>query len=256
MGYIYKIINKINQKIYIGKSKHAVEKSQQYFGSGILIVAAIKKYGKKNFSKKILEKDIQSDDILNEREIYWIRRFRSTNRDVGYNRTSGGDGGNTFPIDTKERINRIESMSGKNNPFYNKHHTQKTKNLISRKNRGRVMDENTKAKISETLTRKYKSGEIVKITTDNARKLSSERWKINPPMRDPKNKKRASIKMSSEENPSTKWWIFEKISGEKYERFSFRQTCKEFGLSYGSMRHRIGKENFSRTGWKVYERNK
>ena len=49
-GYIYKITNKINGKIYIGqhsKSDGSLEEmDESYWGSGIKIINAIKKYGK------------------------------------------------------------------------------------------------------------------------------------------------------------------------------------------------------------------
>ena len=41
-GYIYKTTNKINNKIYIGQHKHA-DFDKQYYGSGKIILEAIKK---------------------------------------------------------------------------------------------------------------------------------------------------------------------------------------------------------------------
>ena len=42
MPYIYKTINTINGKIYIGQTKKSKEKSSNYIGSGKLLVNAIK----------------------------------------------------------------------------------------------------------------------------------------------------------------------------------------------------------------------
>lgn len=50
---IYKIINKVNNKFYIGIHK-TKDINDDYFGSGHSIKAAIKKYGKENFTKQIL----------------------------------------------------------------------------------------------------------------------------------------------------------------------------------------------------------
>lgn len=49
-GYIYKVINLYNKKVYIGQSTN-FEYLKKYFGSGLLIKRAIKKYGilKKKF---------------------------------------------------------------------------------------------------------------------------------------------------------------------------------------------------------------
>lgn len=50
---IYQITNNINGKIYIGKHE-TFKIDDNYFGSGIKIQAAIKKYGLENFTKTIL----------------------------------------------------------------------------------------------------------------------------------------------------------------------------------------------------------
>jgi len=90
--YIYKITNHINNKIYIGLNSNTVEKSKSYYGSGKLIILAIEKYGKENFSKEILERGITDKDILVERELYWIAKYGTYNNPNHYNLTKGGEG--------------------------------------------------------------------------------------------------------------------------------------------------------------------
>lgn len=89
---IYKITNLINDKIYIGKDTTS---DKNYYGSGILIKKSIKKYGKENFKKEILE-ECDTNDELCDREKYWINFYNSTNLTIGYNISKGGDGGDTL----------------------------------------------------------------------------------------------------------------------------------------------------------------
>ena len=96
MAYIYKITNKINNKVYIGKTVSSIEerwKRHCYDSKKISeekrpLYSAMKKYGENNFSIEQIEEC--SDDIVNEREIYWIEYYGSFK--YGYNATLGGDG--------------------------------------------------------------------------------------------------------------------------------------------------------------------
>ena len=88
--YIYKTTNLINHKIYIGLSTKTVEASSTYFGSGVLIIKAISKYGKDNFAKEILI-ECNSLNTLREEEKASILKYNSTNRKIGYNISPGGD---------------------------------------------------------------------------------------------------------------------------------------------------------------------
>ena len=97
MGYIYKIYNDINDKIYIGQTKKTVEyrfkehlRQAQYEKENIrphtYFHNAINKYGQEHFFVSTLEKC--KDSLLNEKEIYWIQYYDSYNN--GYNSTLGG----------------------------------------------------------------------------------------------------------------------------------------------------------------------
>lgn len=94
MAYIYKIVNKINNKVYIGKTELAIQKRfQQHLAESTRtrsknrpLYRAINKYGKENFYIELIEET----DVPEEREIYWIAHFNSFQ--CGYNATQGGDG--------------------------------------------------------------------------------------------------------------------------------------------------------------------
>lgn len=96
IGYIYKITNNVNQKVYIGKTTKSIEerwKEHQQDAYRIRnekrpLYDAIKKYGIENFSIELIEEcDIA---VLSNREIYWIEEYHSFSS--GYNATLGGDG--------------------------------------------------------------------------------------------------------------------------------------------------------------------
>lgn len=127
---IYKTINKINNKIYIGKD---TKNNPNYYGSGVLINIAIKKYGKENFTKEILQECFTIEE-LNNAEIYWITKLKSTDKKIGYNISTGGDGGDVFtynPNKEEYRKKLSKSCSGELNGMYGKKHTDETKKKIS-----------------------------------------------------------------------------------------------------------------------------
>lgn len=94
-GFIYKITNRVNGKVYIGQTRFTVEhKFKQHYKNYNIehrqrpLYHAFAKYGIDNFSVETIEEC--SIEKLNEREIYWIAYYDSFNK--GYNATLGGSG--------------------------------------------------------------------------------------------------------------------------------------------------------------------
>lgn len=90
---IYRTINKINGKIYVGMHK-TTDLNDDYMGSGKILGYAIEKYGKENFEKEILytfdnvaEMEEMEAKIVNEAFIV---------REDTYNIKLGGEGGWTY----------------------------------------------------------------------------------------------------------------------------------------------------------------
>ena len=97
-GFIYKITNKLNNKVYIGQTiqkpierfyQHCAKKCDKYI-LNMVIHKAIFKYGKDNFTFEVIEEVPKQQ--LNEREEYWIKYYNSYTD--GYNSTKGGQKGN------------------------------------------------------------------------------------------------------------------------------------------------------------------
>jgi group I intron endonuclease len=95
IGRIYKIVNDLNDKVYVGQTirtltvrfqKHCSKSDD--LGQTMAIKKAILKYGKEHFKIELIEECDSS--ILNEREIYWINFYNSYKK--GYNLTKGGQG--------------------------------------------------------------------------------------------------------------------------------------------------------------------
>ena len=93
-GFIYIIKNTVNSKVYIGQTRVSVDtrwkehlRHAQYGDQ--IINKAMKKYGVENFYIETLE--ICNIDIIDEREIYYIDLYDSTNKSKGYNVSIGGN---------------------------------------------------------------------------------------------------------------------------------------------------------------------
>ena len=118
MPYIYKIINQINDKIYIGKTSHLTlnERFQEHISDSLKshrekrpLYDAFRKYGIENFSIELIEQ-VENDEIASERERYWIKELNTYigfNNSKGYNATLGGDGKRLYDYETlaKEYLN-------------------------------------------------------------------------------------------------------------------------------------------------------
>ena len=134
---VYKTTNKINNKIYVGKHN---KEGDDYLGSGLRLKKAIEKYGLDNFKREILEHC--TEEVVNKRETYWIKKLESQNPKIGYNLAPGGDGGNIAPW-TKERKQKIRDAKknkyrGKDNPNYGNHWSDKQKANLSKKLKGKT----------------------------------------------------------------------------------------------------------------------
>lgn len=143
---VYKTINKINGKIYIGQDSH---NNPKYLGSGVVLNNAIKKYGKENFTKEILQ-ECNSIKELNEAEIYWIKTFNSQNKDIGYSITSGGNGVGSIRLGIK--------------------HTEKTKIKMSKAHKGQQFTEKQKENCKVALLKMYAENPHIKTKISNRMK--------------------------------------------------------------------------------------
>lgn len=104
MPYIYKIENKINNKLYIGKTLYSIERRwtqhKQNFKRKDLkhlkLYNAFLKYGIDNFTISEVEY-VEDPKLLSKREQYWIDYYDTFYN--GYNCSLGGDGLQLYDYD-------------------------------------------------------------------------------------------------------------------------------------------------------------
>lgn len=186
---IYKIINNINGKVYIGQSikiqsrwKSHIQALKRGDSNCTLLQRAWNKYGEENFSFEILE--LCHEERLDELETKYIKIYDSQNPNKGYNIESGGNKNKHLAEETKRKLRELhlgktvspdilkkmsESRMGSKNPMYGQKHTKETREKMSKSKRGKpghpcsdyakerarqanlgkVLSEETKKKISE-----------------------------------------------------------------------------------------------------------
>lgn len=111
-GFIYLIVNKVNNKFYIGKFQNyrytnGIRKNirdySDYYGSGKLISKAVEKYGKENFDRYILEYTFNHEDAR-KKELYYQNKYNVDKNENFYNISINSDGGNTISGYTEEQM--------------------------------------------------------------------------------------------------------------------------------------------------------
>ena len=110
-GIIYSATNDISGKIYIGQTTKGLDErmrghTKTAFGmrkNNMPICRAIKRYGTEHFIWDIIDY-AHSREELNKKEIYYIQAYGSTNKNIGYNISSGGANGNNFYGKTEEEM--------------------------------------------------------------------------------------------------------------------------------------------------------
>jgi group I intron endonuclease len=153
MSVIYEFVNNINGKNYIGQSvdyKKRIRDHKFNYNKGIkntLFYNALKKYGWENFSINIIEDC--SDELLNEKEIYWIKEKKSL-FPTGYNILEGGNQARHTDI-SKQKLSE-----GRKGMKFSESHIEN----LRKSHLGYVMPEEQKKKISESNKGKIVSEEM------------------------------------------------------------------------------------------------
>ena len=118
MNFVYVTTNLINRKQYVGS--HKGEENDIYLGSGKILLKAIKRYGKENFKKEILEECDPSLNLILETK--YIKEY-NTLVPNGYNiSVTGGNGlGGKLNEETKRKIKNKQKGKKKIKYFIEKY---------------------------------------------------------------------------------------------------------------------------------------
>jgi group I intron endonuclease len=184
MYKIYLITNLYNLKKYIGITKFSIEERfAQHIKRGFLLTEAIKKYGKEMFSIELIE-EVESSERTYELEMFYIKEY-NTKAPNGYNLTDGGDGifGWNITDEYREQCSsRVKELhKNKKVGMYGKKHTDETKKKMSDSSKGnqnclgRVLSDETKLKISESNRGKVLSDLAKKKISENHHDVSGEK---------------------------------------------------------------------------------
>lgn len=142
---IYRIVNKVNGKCYVGQSVNVegrLSNHLKWLSSGSHgnkhLQSAYNKYGADNFITEVLEECSKSD--LNAREKYWISYYDSFNS--GYNLTTGGEYAGGF-IHSQLTKDKISEALRKNNPM-------KRYEVVKKSNIDRVWSDESRDKLRKS----------------------------------------------------------------------------------------------------------
>ncbi len=191
---IYKITNVVNGKSYVGQTSKTAEerllahKKKATAKVNRYLYDAMNHYGVDKFTVEVLEDNITGD--IHERERYWITK-ENTFTPNGYNMTLGGGGGNTVASWSEEDRKALYQRQGQSRT--GKKRSIEMCEALSKLHKGKTISANQREKISQTLTRKFASGELAKntpvpkygvehhnyvpIDTKDVHKLILDRWK-------------------------------------------------------------------------------
>jgi group I intron endonuclease len=166
---IYKAVNKVNGKIYIGQTRSTVDQriyEHLKIGGSPVFHKALKKYGIKSFELSIID-FADSIQELNQKEVYWIK-FYNSKIPNGYNLTDGGNGPIGYVWTEVQRRNHRRDLKGKT---YEEIFGEEKAKILKRK-----ISEAIKGKTWEEIFGEEKSKELKKILSDMSKKRKGKTY--------------------------------------------------------------------------------
>ena len=174
---IYCIENIKNNKKYIGQSvdiyrrwaNHKCDLNGDRHNNEHL-QSAWNKYGEDNFIFTIIEQCLE--EMLDEREIYYINMYDCMNNSFGYNLETGGNKNKHPSEETRKKMSEahIGLQAGENSPMWGKQLSDETKRKISESKIGKYVGKNHPrygTRHSEESKKKMSEANIGRFSGDN-----------------------------------------------------------------------------------------
>lgn len=187
-GFIYKVTNKVNGKIYVGKTSTSIEKrwknhvwTSKRATTTSILHHAIRKYGEECFEVTLLD-EASTKEALNEKERFWISQLDARNDAIGYNIAVGGEGGIGGPMfkghkhseETREQMST--SRRGAGNSNFGNHRvmpeSEKSKHGLSGERNGMFGKHHTSAAKAKSREKHLNKKAYSNLKTDEVRMLS------------------------------------------------------------------------------------
>ena len=202
MACIYKIINDINGKLYIGETIYSIQyrwKQHIYYFRKLLLnnikitqplYLAFQKYGIENFHIELVEECYE--DIRFEREQYYISLY-NTYGSNGYNATLGGEGAKKLSIDdeleilsaflTVGSIVGAKHITGRCNRtisgIIHKYNFQTRRDEINKIDYNAIIGENIEGKTYKEIAEKYNINEATIVKKIKQKNIPTARQRKN-----------------------------------------------------------------------------
>lgn len=193
----YLITNTINQKKYIGCTSNTIGKrwSQHKYdakrGSMILLHRAIRKYGAEAFVIECVADNMDMETARTTERSLVVDHNSHYTRGHGYNMTTGGESRKPSVTPEEVRIRQRDNNLGKHRkgekrnpahvkaaadarninrgPTHTTPHSEETKRILSEKNKGKILSDETRAKMSAAKKGKKQSPGVIAKKTGQKR---------------------------------------------------------------------------------------
>jgi group I intron endonuclease len=229
-GYIYKIENIINGKVYIGQTIYPTKRKNDHFAKlksnihyNIHLQRAFNKYGESNFKFTVLNYSTNKT-TLDKLEEDYIIRYNTLNDNYGYNLKHGGAKGK---LSSESCLKLSESRKG---IVFSKEHREK----LSKVNKGKKHSLKTREKMSKSRIGKLHPFYGKKHSYKSKKKMSknSSRWNKGKKL---SNEHKQKISLSNQGNG-----LFSFVGADLFKNIDPEKKCWRSCINFNNHRKSLG----------------